>query len=70
MAQARMAEVWAGLLGVATRASGLADNFFDLGGNSLLVMQAVAEAERVLGLQLDPRRFVYEPLGQLVPAAA
>lgn len=41
--QKTMAEVWADLLGIDR--VGIDDNFFDLGGNSLLSIQAVAELE-------------------------
>jgi acyl carrier protein len=72
-AHADLARIWADLLGVGVEQIGPADNFFDLGGNSLLVMRAVADAERELGLKIDPRRYVYETLQQLrataVPAA-
>ena len=36
-----------------------------MGGNSLLVMRAVVEAERMFGLKVDPRRYVNESLLQL-----
>jgi amino acid adenylation domain-containing protein len=59
------AAIWAKLLGIdATQISG-ADNFFDLGGSSLLAMRAIADAEKVLGLKIDPARMVYETLSQL-----
>jgi acyl carrier protein len=66
---ADLARVWAELLGIGVEQIGPADNFFDLGGNSLLVMRAVADAERELGLKIDPRRYVYETLQQLSAAA-
>jgi non-ribosomal peptide synthetase component F len=68
--QARLAALWARLLGIAEDQVAAEDNFFDLGGSSLLVMEAAALAERELGLRVDPRRFVIESLRQLaVPAA-
>jgi natural product biosynthesis luciferase-like monooxygenase protein len=45
-----IAEVWRELLGV--EAAGLHDNFFDLGGNSLLVVQAQARLGEALGRNL------------------
>jgi amino acid adenylation domain-containing protein len=67
--QDELARVWAELLGVDRSHIQAGDNFFDLGGSSLLAMRAVAEAERQLGLKVDPRRYVYESLQQLsVPA--
>jgi acyl carrier protein len=73
--EAALAEVWSGLLGLDAGQIQPGDNFFDLGGSSLLAMQAVAEMERKLGLKVDPRRYVFESLRQLAgatgsPAAA
>jgi len=58
-----LADIWKKLLDVAD--VGPTDNFFDLGGNSLLAMRAVDEARRTLGLQIDARRYVFETLAQL-----
>ncbi len=68
-AERRLAAVWSGLLGVDVDQIRSQDNFFDLGGNSLLVMQAVAMAKAQFGLELDPRRYVYEPLCKLAEGA-
>ena len=68
-----LALVWAALLGIDAAQIGPGDNFFDLGGNSLLVMQAVARAERDFGMRIDPQRYLHENLQQLsvgVPHAA
>lgn len=67
--EARMAAIWAALLGIGAEQVTAQDNFFDLGGNSLLVMRAVAEAERDLGLKVDPRRYVNESLRQISASA-
>jgi acyl transferase domain-containing protein len=48
----RIAGIWQRLLGVEQ--VGMHDNFFDLGGNSLLGLQVVAEINRELGLQVAP----------------
>ncbi|MGC4059418.1 MAG: condensation domain-containing protein [Aquabacterium sp.] len=64
--EARLAEVSASLLGIDAQHIHPQDNFFDLGGSSLLVMQAVTLAERQLGLKVDPSRYVYESLSRLV----
>lgn len=64
-----LAAIWATLLGIETDQVRADDNFFDLGGNSLLVMQAVSRMERDLGLVVDPRRYVYETLEQLIRAS-
>jgi acyl carrier protein len=62
---ARLADIWASLLGIDAQQIRAGDNFFDLGGNSLLVMQAVALMEKELGQAIDPRRYVHESLAQL-----
>jgi amino acid adenylation domain-containing protein len=64
-----LAGIWSNLLGVEAAQIGATDNFFDLGGNSLLVMQAVAAMDQKLGLTVDPRRYVYESLRQLAAGA-
>ena len=48
----RIAEIWQRRLGVER--VGIHDNFFDLGGNSLLGLQVVAEIGRELGIQVAP----------------
>ncbi|HVR95482.1 MAG TPA: acyltransferase domain-containing protein [Thermoanaerobaculia bacterium] len=48
----RVAEVWQRVLGVDE--IGLNDNFFDLGGNSLLGLQLVSELSRDLEVQIAP----------------
>jgi amino acid adenylation domain-containing protein len=64
-----LAEVWARLLGIdAADQINSNDNFFDLGGSSLLAMRAVVDAEKKLGLKVDPRRFVFETLRQVARA--
>jgi acyl-coenzyme A synthetase/AMP-(fatty) acid ligase/acyl carrier protein len=58
-----IAQVWAKLLGqndISTQ-----DNFFNLGGHSLLAMRAVRDIEKTTGLQIDPRRLIFETLAQL-----
>jgi acyl carrier protein len=65
-AESVMAEVWAELLGASEIRRD--DNFFDLGGHSLLAMRAVVEIEKRLGIRLEPRRLIFETLGQLARA--
>jgi amino acid adenylation domain-containing protein len=55
----RLVEVWSALLGVD--GIGVHDGFFDLGGNSLLALRAVAETIRVLGKELPVVRFFEHP---------
>jgi len=63
-----LARIWAELLGLDAGQIQPSDNFFDLGGSSLLAMRAVSEGEQKLGLKIDPRRYVYESLLQLSAA--
>jgi len=58
-----LAQVWTQLLGV----SGIRpdDNFFDLGGHSLLTMQAITMMEKTTGKRVTPRRYIFESLAQL-----
>ncbi len=58
--------LWLDLLGVdEVRTS---DNFFDLGGSSLLAMQVLARLEARTGVRLDPRELGYQTAGQLAAA--
>src|SRR5262249_5282245 len=41
------------------------DNFFDLGGHSLLSVQVIDKLKTNLGVQLSPRDLVGQTLGQL-----
>jgi amino acid adenylation domain-containing protein len=58
-----LAVIWTELLQI--QGIERSDNFFDLGGNSLLAMQAIAEAQKQLGRSVDARRYVMESLMQL-----
>lgn len=58
-----MAEVWSEVLGIDH--VGVSDNFFDLGGDSLLTMQVVARAKQS-NLYLTPRQlFENQNIGEL-----
>jgi acyl-coenzyme A synthetase/AMP-(fatty) acid ligase len=59
----RIAEVWQRVLGIGDISA--ADNFFDIGGHSLLSMRVVAEIERVVGARLNPRVMFLESLRQI-----
>ncbi|MBK9135286.1 MAG: amino acid adenylation domain-containing protein [Betaproteobacteria bacterium] len=67
--QRAMAAIWARVLGLAADDITAEDNFLDLGGSSLRAMEAMAACERELGLRIEPRRFVFEPLHQLAATA-
>jgi amino acid adenylation domain-containing protein len=58
-----LAEIWKDILGIDQVS--VYDNFFDLGGHSLLSMQAIARIESQTGVRLDPFIFVTENLGQI-----
>ena len=58
-----IAEIWQDLLGIDRISS--QDNFFDLGGHSLLSMQVVARLEKSIGLRINPRELIFQNLGQL-----
>jgi amino acid adenylation domain-containing protein len=68
--QAQLAQIWASALSIDVNDVRASDNFFDLGGDSLLAMRVVRQAEQVLGFRVEPRRYVFESLGQLASAAA
>jgi amino acid adenylation domain-containing protein len=63
-----LAGIWAQVLGVE-RVS-VYDNFFDLGGHSLLSLKVVHRVEKELGVQLNPRELVIQTLGQLAATCA
>jgi hypothetical protein len=61
--QQLVAEVWEAALGV--RGLGLEDNFYDLGGHSLLSVQVIKELQQRTGVQVHPGVMVFQSLGQL-----
>jgi len=63
--QAKLAQVWAGMIGIDVNDIRPTDNFFDLGGDSLLAIAAIDEAGRVLGFRVEAKRYVFETLAQL-----
>jgi acyl carrier protein len=67
-AEKTIALVWKELLGVTQVST--TDNFFDLGGHSLLAMRAIAEIHRRLGVRFEPRRLIFESLGQLAASVS
>ena len=58
-----MAGLWKEALGVE-RVS-VHDNFFDLGGHSLLSIRVLSRLEKATGLHFDPRDLIFQSLGQL-----
>lgn len=63
-----LATIWRDVL--AVERVGKTDNFFDLGGNSLLSMVFIARVEQQLGVRLTPRDVIFQTLGQLAAVCA
>jgi acyl carrier protein len=61
----RIVSIWAKLLGLAEDDIQPQDNFFDLGGTSILAMQAVSAMEREIDWKIEPRRIISETILQL-----
>jgi acyl-CoA synthetase (AMP-forming)/AMP-acid ligase II len=61
--QRLVAEVWSAALGID--GIGLNNNFFDLGGHSLLSVQVIRELRERTGVALTPREMVFQSLGQI-----
>ncbi len=61
-----LAGIWAELLGTADIQT--ADNFFDLGGHSLLVMEALSRMERLTSKRISPRHYIVGSLAQVALA--
>ncbi|WNV87749.1 thioester reductase domain-containing protein [Umezawaea sp. Da 62-37] len=57
--ESRLADVWADMLDV--RRVGVRTDFFDLGGNSLLVMRMAAGVRETFDVRVDLRRFLEQP---------
>jgi len=68
--QAQLAQLWASAIGIDVNEIRGGDNFFDLGGDSLLAMRVMQQAEELLGLRTEPRRYVFENLMQLATRTA
>jgi amino acid adenylation domain-containing protein len=62
-AEAAIAGVWSELLNIGE--VGAEDNFFDLGGDSLLALRFVAHIERQTGMRIDPRNLFFQNLRQI-----
>ncbi len=62
-----LARIWADVLGIDD--VGIDDNFFDLGGHSLLCMRAIHRMEEATGRKFDPRAMVLQTLRQIAAEA-
>lgn len=58
-----LAEIWKDTLGIG--GIGVHENFFDLGGHSLLSMQVIYQVQKKFGVRLAPRDIVLNTLAQL-----
>lgn len=61
--EAFIAQLWQEALGVEQIS--VHDNFFDLGGHSMLAMRVLAGIERRVGFRLNPREIIFQTLEQL-----
>jgi acyl carrier protein len=61
--QIHMAQIWKELLKVEK--INLSDNFFDLGGHSLLIMELIAHIKSRFNVELSPRVFLQGTLEQI-----
>ena len=61
--EAKLAAVWQQVLGIER--VGVRDNFFDLGGHSLLSIKVISRLERQTGLGINPGEMMVQNLGQL-----
>jgi amino acid adenylation domain-containing protein len=59
----RVAEIWAKLIGIASVSPG--DNFFEIGGHSLLAIEVVAAIEEQTGYRLEPRSLFFMTLSEV-----
>ncbi|MFD1542539.1 non-ribosomal peptide synthetase [Nonomuraea guangzhouensis] len=67
--ESALARVWAEVLGVEADAIGIEDNFFDLGGDSILSMQMVAKAKQA-GVGISAKDlFLHQTIAELAPVA-
>jgi acyl carrier protein len=58
-----LATIWQEALGVER--VGIHDNFFDLGGHSLLSMQVIARIKRQTGIHMSPLTIVMNSIAQI-----
>jgi len=63
-----IAEVWREVLGIER--IGVHDNFFDIGGHSLLAVRAIAKLDKRVGVRLNQANMILQTLEQLAAECA
>jgi amino acid adenylation domain-containing protein len=63
----QLAAIWTELLGIPR--AGANDNFFEIGGHSLLALRVTVAARRRFGWRIDPRALFYQTLRQVAATA-
>ncbi|HED34639.1 MAG TPA: amino acid adenylation domain-containing protein [Gammaproteobacteria bacterium] len=61
-AQKQLAIIWAEALGIDVSSISIYDNFFDIGGHSLLSMQVISKVRGLTGVKLNPREIILSSL--------
>jgi thioesterase domain-containing protein len=61
-----LAAIWSRVLGVES--IGIHDNFFDLGGHSLLSLKVISRVQKETGQRIYPREMMLKTLGQIAAA--
>ncbi|VAW64309.1 Polyketide synthase modules and related proteins, partial [hydrothermal vent metagenome] len=58
----KLAKIWSDVLDIDVMNIGVGDNFFDIGGHSLLSMQVIMRIKDATGVKLNPRVIILETL--------
>ncbi len=61
-AQQQLAKIWAEALDIDIGSISIYDNFFDIGGHSLLSMQVISKVRGLTGVRLNPREIILSSL--------
>jgi len=66
-AEQQLAEIWADALNMPVENIGVFDNFFDIGGHSLLSMSVISKIRDISGTKLNPRVMLLSSLEHIAP---
>ena len=66
--ESQLAEIWRSALGIDRVSAD--DNFFEVGGHSLLAVRVASAVQRQLGRRLDPRSLFFQNLRQIAQSLA